>query len=681
MKILLLSDIPPCEGYTAGLVLSTIVRLLPRGSICGFIVANPTLDISVPEEFGNIPFELRLKPNENWSWLPQQRLLRKGTAAASWIGETIIENISVPRLIDQAVAFGRRENVDRVWAVLQGQTTIRMAKAVATRLGVPLHSHVWDPFSWWARANRLNGVTQHRIQSLFDETIAASAAVATASEPMAERFRRQFAVTALPVISSHPRAMAQSPETDHAAADPLIIGMAGQFYAADEWRELLRGLSAANWTITGRTVRLVVMGPQQPPGLADPHVTFLGWKEQHEAALILSQCDLLYCPYPFAATMDEVTRYSFPSKLVLYLAAGRPVVFHGPASSAPARYIQTTGCGVLVERPFATAIFNAVERVASEPTYYAELVRHAKEAFLADFTVEALERSVAAFFGGNTCFTVEDGDMRARHRADRIGARWVTEAQRRHSFASIVLSTGSRLRELKRRTKRLSVQLALKVPKLRSVHDEVLRLCGEVAALKDANVRLAGEAARLRAIVEGKTEHPVNASSVSSISEHTTDDIRRIITETYADQRVLILSCGQASDAEGVRYAPLVGSIGRTASPFAVVQLISSVTSGGGLPVDKTWVEVRSRLSRAAVQTLLRRALEDSVNRLIVDAREVDLVALAIEVANLLGIRATVVAAPEDAKIAWLSEQQKIDIIVKMRPAKTGTAEGAPPVV
>ena len=67
MKVLLISDVPPCDDFTAGIVLSALVRFLPRGSICCFAVVNPLIPFRMSSEFSSIPVEFHEKPLENWS--------------------------------------------------------------------------------------------------------------------------------------------------------------------------------------------------------------------------------------------------------------------------------------------------------------------------------------------------------------------------------------------------------------------------------------------------------------------------------------------------------------------------------------------------------------------------------------------------------------------------------------
>jgi glycosyltransferase involved in cell wall biosynthesis len=147
-------------------------------------------------------------------------------------------------------------------------------------------------------------------------------------------------------------------------------------------------------------VEITVLGGGLPPGAAPAgRVHFLGWKSQSEAAEILSGMDVLYCPYPFAADMEEVSKLSFPSKVVLYLAAGRPVLFHGPAYSSPADYLRRRDAGYLVTEQSASAVFGALCKLTDDPELYRHLGERAQAAFQADFTLETMRANLTRALG------------------------------------------------------------------------------------------------------------------------------------------------------------------------------------------------------------------------------------------------------------------------------------------
>ncbi|HTE75117.1 MAG TPA: methyltransferase domain-containing protein [Xanthobacteraceae bacterium] len=393
MKALLLTDIPPTKDFTAGLVLDQLCHFMPPDSLCCFAVVNPELNLQMSRDLSAIPIVFRPKPNENWVWLGTGRL----AAVAVWLCEQWTKRFPVKSLLREAIEFGRKERVDRIWAVLQGQTIIRLTGLLAEHLQVPLYTQVWDPFSWWACANNLDFRTTREVSATFEAVVRRSAASATASPIMAELFRRRYGVKAVALMSSHPRSVARLPSPSIGSDHALSIGMAGQFYAANEWGSLIHALNCAGWQIAGRKVRITVVGPQAPPTPAPPHVEYLGWKTQAEAIEILSHCDILYCPYPFDFQRKEVAELSFPSKLALYFATGRPTVFHGPDYSSPHHYLRQTGAALCCNRIEASAIYNELERLVTDRKLYEAIARSAHDAFLSDFNLEKMARTFADF--------------------------------------------------------------------------------------------------------------------------------------------------------------------------------------------------------------------------------------------------------------------------------------------
>src|ERR1700722_5912356 len=119
MKVLLLTDIPPCKDFTAGLVLDQLCKFLPRDALCCFAVVNPFLPLRMSPDFSGVPVLFRAKPNENWSWIPARGRYRYLTSPLVFSAEQLTRHWTVTALAQEAIEFGRAQKVDRVWAVLQ----------------------------------------------------------------------------------------------------------------------------------------------------------------------------------------------------------------------------------------------------------------------------------------------------------------------------------------------------------------------------------------------------------------------------------------------------------------------------------------------------------------------------------------------------------------------------------
>lgn len=397
MKILLLTDIPPDRSLTAGLVLDRVCRFLPTNSVSCFAVVNPVVSTKLSEDLHGVPTMFVDKPREDGlsEFGKRGSMIRNLAERVRGVHD---RNFAIPKLVAQAARFGRQQKVDAVWVVLQGQTMIHMARPLARKLGVPLFTLVWDPLSWWLRSFEVEPHTSKLANREFDRAIASSRAVATASWAMTAAYDKKYRVFSVPVIASHDRAVAQQPAPHIHTGGELVIGMAGQFYARSEWDQLVAALNACKWKIGGRHVRINVAGHHLPETDAPAgKITKLGWLAHPELVKRLSECDILYCPYPYDKEMDEVSRLSFPSKLVAYLAAGRPTVFHGPKDAAPGQYIAETGAGLVALGPQASAIYNVIERLTLDAALFERCATNAQQAFLRDFTFETMKKNFFQF--------------------------------------------------------------------------------------------------------------------------------------------------------------------------------------------------------------------------------------------------------------------------------------------
>jgi hypothetical protein len=397
MKTLLLTDVPPCSNYTGGLVVAQMCRFLPAGDLVVFCAQNAYLKPEPVADLADLSIVTVAKPDET----PRREMygMRIGVLG-SWAVETARRTLGRRALVDQAVAFGRQHGVTSLWAILEGQTIVRMTNAVAARLGVPLRCQVWDPLAWWLRAHGVDSWNRRWDLALFDRTIRRSVACATASWKMAESYAMRYGVTTVPVVASLDRALARSASPAPRCADTLVIGMAGQFYAVDAWASLVEALNRASWTVGGRAVSLRVFGKDCPvDGIPPGRLDFRGWQSQQAVIGALAEtCDLLYCPYPFDADMADVSRLSFPSKLGTYFAAARPILFHGPADSSPASYLRAKQAGWICATRNPDAVAASLVRLGGDAALYRRLAIGAHAAF-ADFTLETMRAATLRFLG------------------------------------------------------------------------------------------------------------------------------------------------------------------------------------------------------------------------------------------------------------------------------------------
>ena len=113
-----------------------------------------------------------------------------------------------------------------------------------------------------------------------------------------------------------------------------------------------------------------------------PHLDHLPSKE---VAKVQRQADILFLPLAFDSPIPEVIRTSAPGKMSEYLGGGRPILAHSPADSFVTYYLRQHECGLVVDKPNATLLADAIRRILLDPHLRASLVSNAQRQAEVDF--------------------------------------------------------------------------------------------------------------------------------------------------------------------------------------------------------------------------------------------------------------------------------------------------------
>lgn len=393
-KILLLSPVPPCSNYSGGLVLEHLARFLPKGSLVCFAIMNKLLKPEIPDALKWIPIEYYDKPNEGWPAFG----FRIGVTA-SLLGETYTRTILLRKITKKIITFAKKHKVDYIWSILDGQTTINLAASVAKKLDVPMVTEIWDPPEWYLKINNLDGISRSIVLKNFMAALHYSKKLGVASRPMAKKYNQDYRVDSIPFLPSLRTGLAFPPATKLHSGKELIIAVAGQIYSVDEWNSLIAALHLLRWQITGRKVKIRVLGNWfgMYQIYKDVNIEYLGWHSQEETVKIMNDSDILYCPYMFDKAYKKVSELSFPSKLTTYLASGRPVFFHGPKYASPAHFLREYQAGMLCCSLDKKEIGQMLVRLVKDQKLYANFSFNGHEAFKKYLTMDVLHQNFAEF--------------------------------------------------------------------------------------------------------------------------------------------------------------------------------------------------------------------------------------------------------------------------------------------
>jgi glycosyltransferase involved in cell wall biosynthesis len=384
-KLLVLSTSLPGTRHGGGVVQDEILRRYPRDRYVCVSLKPPEWEANpehIPASLNGVPYLVsRLTPEPRLRgarfYLPVLRAL--GFFLAS------------PWRVRQAVAFGRRHGVGLVWAEFQGES-LPLAVRVAQGLGVPLVGTIWDDPEGWLADGGYDFLSRRLLLVRFREALRVAQRVSVVSEAMQEVYNHEYGLKSQILRYGHDlveSAVATPKKPIH--RDAIIVGFAGNVYGEDAWRSFLAACAQINTEGQLPPIKIQIFGserfPYPHPGVA---VTRQGWLPQREMLRRLAMVDFCYLPYWFMLSKRRHAEFSFPTKLTTYLAAGRPVLYHGPEHTEASRIMRDWGLGLgihsLAHQDIAAALNLLVRNVALRESYSKAALR----AFYSEFNAQIM---------------------------------------------------------------------------------------------------------------------------------------------------------------------------------------------------------------------------------------------------------------------------------------------------
>lgn len=352
MKILLISDLPPCSNHTAGLLIDSLCNyILDQGyELSAFIVKADTARVEIPQDkLERITFDITRKPKEDFG--------RTSFKALGSLAGDFRANIKyIPRIKRKITAFAKERKIDAIWGVVQGQTMTKIIRPIAKKCGVPYIVQVFDPIIWWFQSHRVDSFTRSYVMREYKRMLSQATCFIGASPYMAEDYSKEFGCKdAVPIMMPFD----YSGEMFHAerVANPVLkkrdtftIVLSGQLYARSTIAVLLRALDEMNWECEGKRIIFRIYGADIFFDQSGPvYMEYRGWIPQKQLLEELEEVDLLYCPYRFDDKFEMTARYSFPGKLSTYMNTSTPLLIHSPAYSSISRFIKKYKSGYVLE--------------------------------------------------------------------------------------------------------------------------------------------------------------------------------------------------------------------------------------------------------------------------------------------------------------------------------------------
>jgi len=389
-KTLLVTMTPPGARNVGEIVLRDLCALLPAGSISVFSAGPYAPDSNQYPHVMYSGFEER-------AWRP---LAGRAGGLLNWLRTNVVFSRQVKKLAAAAVEYGQQQDVEQVWIVLNSLSLIGAAKEIADGLDVPLRTLVWDPPEYLAIRKGWDRFSCGWLLQRFGQALRHSEKVMVVSQAMMDAYQKRYQTPC--VIVRH--AVNVEGELDLPSLggerDPLRIGFFGTLYDPSQMNHLLRALHELKWSVRERPVTLRVLCDKlNIRGIDFPcKVEFLGRRDTDEEALhLLRDCHLNYLPVPFLEAWEQFARQSFPTKLSAYLAAGRPVLVHGPEYASSIRFVRENGCGAAVSSQAVSELAAQIQWILGSPEVYQKICEKGQLAYREHFSHPVMKKNFFSF--------------------------------------------------------------------------------------------------------------------------------------------------------------------------------------------------------------------------------------------------------------------------------------------
>lgn len=276
-------------------------------------------------------------------------------------GERYWRDLSRPLFESRVMKIVREVKPSIILAVYPGLHFFAAAIRAAQRYGIPWVAYLHDVLAEVYQGTKYEQQAEAVQQNMFDS----AGGILVANYSMANHYQSKYSVSTVPIVIGYsepiPTVLTPQPtgtprafmggavySTNHKAVDRIIKGaeQAGAHFTL---------ATASDWKYLGK------WGIDQRPG-----VDMALFSARHEYLEALQNQHVLTVglnwPDECGIREDELST-ALPTKLVEYLASGRPILAHCPANYALAKFIEKHQCGVVVTTREVRVLAASVQRL------------------------------------------------------------------------------------------------------------------------------------------------------------------------------------------------------------------------------------------------------------------------------------------------------------------------------
>jgi hypothetical protein len=284
------------------------------------------------------------------TWLGFRALTRRVEHSArpllSTLRQLVFSHRSAPDIAAEICSLVRQEHVDLICVILNSANAIYLSEILTKTCPVPVTVIVWDDPEYLAAGHYFDPWTTRAMLRSFASTLSGARHVAVASDGMAELYRLKYKVEGIPLIHGIHPSLWRAPAITMTSKSSYVVGFAGSLHCKTEWNAFVSAVSDWNRTDAAPIrIRFIGRFPRFGARTA-PFVEHVGSLSLPGTLEALATTDVAYVPYWFDPRRGWAAKTAFPSKISAYVAAGVPVLYHGPAESTPASFLQRYPVGL-----------------------------------------------------------------------------------------------------------------------------------------------------------------------------------------------------------------------------------------------------------------------------------------------------------------------------------------------
>ena len=379
-RILLIAGFPPEGGGGGGVNLRSLLADYPADRLAWLALQA---DITTTTWW---------RP-EIKRWRVTRRLAGRRFRPVQWLWE----NAGYRWEAAQACALARKIQAswkpDQIWVVID-QHSLWASGRIVRDLGVPWHITVQDdPMI----SRRLQGRTlPDSWQAVFDHLYTGALTRDCTSYGMVAYYRARYGKDAFMVSRTiDPMKLRAARARRILRGERIEILMGGWGDCPPPWpRNLVQALPLVSRRL-GRAVRLNAFDPALR-NFEGPNVRVFERLPEDKFNEVLATMDLGYAPDQLSPEFREFVTTSLPTKLVTYIGATLPSLYHGPFDSTVGEMFGRHRAGVIVESPAAADVAAGfIELIASPEQFRDACVALAGS----DFDRETLVNRIYRRFG------------------------------------------------------------------------------------------------------------------------------------------------------------------------------------------------------------------------------------------------------------------------------------------